>query len=190
MKKREEEDVMNPFQTIATERLLIRKLELADTAAFFAYRSLPEVYEYQTFRPVKISEAEGLIKKIPDYPNIPNTWFQLAVCRNEDGQLIGDVGLHFLEDYGQVEIGYTIAPNFQGLGYAHEGLIAVIDYLFIKLKKHRIIASVDPNNIKSVVLLNKIGMRKEAHFVKSVWIDNRWVDDCVYAMLEEEWRRG
>jgi RimJ/RimL family protein N-acetyltransferase len=181
---------MEPFQTITTERLLIRKLGPGDTAAFFAYRSLPEVYKYQAFRPVKISEAEDLIGKMPEFPNLPNTWFQLAVCRLVDGQFTGDIGLHFLEDNAQVEIGYTIAPEFQGQGYAHEALIAVTDYLFQKLKKHRIFASGDPNNIKSVVLLNKIGMRKEAHFVKSIRIDNRWVDDCVYALLDEEWRRG
>lgn len=181
---------MDPFRTITTERLLIRKLESSDVAAFFAYRSLPEVYEYQAFRPVKISEVEELIKKNPDLPNIPNTWFQLAVCRTLDNQLVGDVGLHFLGDNTQVEIGYTIAPEYQGQGYAHEALSGVIDYLFVKVKKHRIIASVEPNNIKSVFLLNRIGMRKEAHFVKSIRIDNRWVDDCVYAMLDEEWKRG
>jgi len=174
---------------ITTERLSIRKLEPADTAAFFAYRSLPDVYEYQAFRPVKISDAEDLVKGIPEAPNVPNTWFQLAVCRIADGQLIGDVGLHFLDDGAQVEIGYTIDPDYQGQGYAHEALSVIIDYLFVKLKKHRIIASVDPNNIKSVVLLNKIGMRKEAHFVKSLRIDGQWVDDCVYAMLDEEWKK-
>lgn len=181
---------MNPFSTILTERLSIRKLELTDSAVFFAYRSLPEVYEYQMFRPEKIADAEDFISMIPEFPDVPNSWFQLAVCRKENGQLIGDIGLHFLEGGEQVEVGYTIAPEFQGLGYAREALREITNYVFLNLHKHRMIASVDPENLKSIILLNRLGMRKEAHFIKSVRIGDRWVDECVYAILSEEWTQS
>jgi RimJ/RimL family protein N-acetyltransferase len=64
---------------------------------------------------------------------------------------------------------------------------AVVNYLFTDLGKHRIIASIDPRNTRSVKLLERLGMRKEAHFVKSVMIDGKWCDDCIYAILSEEW---
>lgn len=87
----------------------------------------------------------------------------------------------------QVEIGYTLSLEYQGNGYATESVINVINYLFNNLKKHRITASVDPENVRSAVLLERIGMRKEAHFKKSFWFNNEWVDDVVYAILKEEW---
>ncbi|MHB1150745.1 MAG: GNAT family N-acetyltransferase [Eubacteriales bacterium] len=180
---------MNAFKTILTDRLLIRKLEIADNNDFFNYRSLPEIYEFQSFKPKDIIESASFFCGIPELPNIQNTWFQLAVCIKESKRLIGDIGIHFLEDDAQTEIGYTIAPDFQGQGYAAEALKAVIGYLFNDLNKHRIIASVDPDNIKSIKLLVKLGMRKEAHFVKSFKINGAWFDDCIYAVLNEEWNK-
>jgi RimJ/RimL family protein N-acetyltransferase len=179
---------MNTFTAITTDRLLLRKLEINDREDFFTYRSLPEVCEYQSFMPKNIREAGGFISNIPSESNIPNTWFQLAIVNKNEEMLIGDIGIHFLEDNAQVEIGYTLAPGHQGQGYAIEALKAVISYLFSELKKHRITASVDPNNIKSIRLLEKLDMRKEAHFIKSYRMGDMWVDDCIYAILEEEWK--
>ncbi len=178
---------MSKFDYIETDRLLIRILEIKDKDAFFRYRSMPEIYKYQAWRPKGIDEIEEFINKnISVCLNPRNTWIQLAVCLKE-GQLIGDIGVHFLEDDYQVEIGYTLSPEYQGNGYAVEAVKAVIKYAFTELKKHRIISSVDPDNIKSIKLLEKIGFRKEAHFIKSFRMDNQWYDDCVYAILEEEW---
>lgn len=178
---------MNTFTPITTERLLLRKLEITDSEDFFAYRSLLEVCEFQSFMPKSISEAGGFIRKIPTEANIPNTWFQLAIVNKNEDRLIGDIGIHFLEDNAQIEIGYTLAPSHQGQGYAIEAVTAVINYLFSDLKKHRITASVDPNNRSSIRLLEKLGMRKEGHFIKSYRMGDMWVDDCIYAILEEEW---
>jgi RimJ/RimL family protein N-acetyltransferase len=179
---------VSKFDHIETDRLLIRTLEMKDKNAFFQYRSMPEIYQYQGWRPKDIDEIEEFINKnISAFPNTRNTWMQLAVCLKE-GQLIGDIGIHFIEDDYQVEIGYTLSPEYQGNGYAVEAVKTVINYAFTELKKHRITASVDPNNLKSIKLLEKIGFRKEAHFIKSFRMNNQWYDDCVYAILAEEWK--
>lgn len=178
---------MNVFEPILTDRLLLRKLEITDLDDFFEYRSLPEIYEFQSFKPEDLKKAKEFFSKISSIPDIRNTWFQLAVCIKENSKLIGDIGIHYLNDDAQVEVGYTIAPIFQRNGYATEALIAVIQYLFYRVDKHRIIASVDPRNERSIKLLEKIGMRKEAHFIKSIKADDLWLDDCIYALLKEEW---
>ncbi len=177
---------MNKFHNLVTDRLLIRILEMKDKDVFFKYRSLPEIYQYQAWRPKDIKEIEDFINKNV-CSNTTNTWLQLAVCL-KDGQLIGDIGIHFLEDDSQVEIGFTISPDYQGNGYAVEAVKAVMDYMFFNLMKHRVSASVDPNNKKSVRLLEKFGFRKEAHFIKSFRMDDQWYDDCVYAILADEWK--
>ena len=179
---------MNKFNCIKTNRLVIRMLEMKDKDAFFKYRILPEVYKYQSWIPKDIREIEHFIEKNNlIYLNTANTWMQLAVCLQDD-KIIGDIGIHFLEDGYQVEIGYTIAPDYQGKGYAYEAVTAVIGYIFSVLAKHRITASVDPDNTNSIKLLEKLGFRKEAHFLKSFRMNDKWYDDCVYAMLSEEWK--
>ncbi len=179
--------MMDCFEPILTERLLIRKLEINDAQDFYKYRSLPEVYKFQSFKPKNTEDIKAFFEGLSELPNIKNTWFQLAVCTKDENKLIGDIGIHFLEDNEQIEIGYTLNPDFQGIGYGKEAVTAVIRYLFVVLGSHRIIASVDPDNKKLIRLLERTGMRKEAHFVKSIKTDDKWLDDCIYAILEEEW---
>lgn len=178
---------MNEFTSLHTERLLIRKMEIADQEALFRYRSLPEVYLYQSWRPSHVDDATAFITRNAGAAmQTPGSWQQFAVCLH-DGRLIGDIGIHFLEDPAQAEVGYTLSPDYQGKGYAFEALKAMIDYIFQSLKMHRITESVDPDNKRSIRLLDKIGFRKEAHFVKSYWNDGKWSDDCIFAVLREEW---
>ena len=173
---------------IETERLLIRTLSMEDKEAFYKYRSMPEVYKYQSMRPASINEVEKFISKNSDARlNEPDTWMQLAVCLKE-GQMIGDIGIHFIDDKYQIEIGYTLSPEHHGRGYASEAVNAIIDYAFNELKKHRVIASVDPDNVSSVKLLERTGFRKEAHFIKSYRMNDAWYDDCIYAILKDEWK--
>jgi len=89
-----------------------------------------------------------------------------------------------------VEIGITVNKQYQRKGYAAEVLALIFDYLLIKLGKHRIIASVDPDNQASAKLLEKMGMKQEAHFIQSGFLDGDWVDGMVYAIVEDEWRNG
>ncbi len=178
---------MNQFDRIKTNRLFLRTLDIQDKEVFYRYRSMAEVYKYQSWCPKDIGEVEKFIEENRKIcPNTRNTWLQLAICL-QDGQLIGDMGIHFIEDNYQAEIGYTLSPAFQGKGYAIEAVKAILDYLFSKLKKHRITASVDPDNIKSIRLLENVGFRKEAHFIKSFRMNDQWYDDCIYAILTEEW---
>lgn len=179
---------MSTFEQISTDRLQIRTLDMQDKEAFFNYRGMPEVYKYQSWKPEKIGEVEEFITaNMAVVPDSGDCWLQLAVCLT-DGQLIGDIGVHYMEDGYQMELGYTLAPAFQGKGYASEAVRAVIHYLFTGLGKHRITASVDPDNKKSIKLLENLGFRKEAHFIKSYRMNDAWYDDCVYAVLAEEWK--
>ncbi|MDM8533630.1 GNAT family protein [Clostridiaceae bacterium HSG29] len=170
-----------------TERLILKSVIIDNATEIFNYRSLEEVYKYQGFRPEKKEDViEFINKNVVDEINIPDTWIQLCIFIKESNNLIGDIGVHFIDDK-QVEIGYTLSPEFQGKGYAIEAIKEVINYIFKILKKHRITASVDPENMRSINLLEKIGMRKEAHMIKSVWFNEKWADDVIFAMLEEEY---
>ena len=83
-----------------------------------------------------------------------------------------------------------MAPELQGQGYATEALRALLDYLFVKLCKHRVFGSVDPRNVRSMQLMKRVGLRKEAHFVRSLWFKGEWVDDVIFAILASDWKSG
>jgi RimJ/RimL family protein N-acetyltransferase len=63
----------------------------------------------------------------------------------------------------------------------------VIKFIFILLNKHRIIASVAPENLSSIRLVRKLNFRKEAHFKQSILANGNWIDDLIYAILRSEW---
>lgn len=170
-----------------TKRLVLRPLTINDKHAFLAYRSDAQTNKYQGWIPKTLNDVETFFGKLSAEFNVPNTWFQLAVVEKNSNELIGDIGIHFIDEQ-QVELGYTIAKQHQGLGFATEAAIVVIDYLFCELKKHRITASVDLENIASFAVLEKLGFRKEAHFRESLLLNNKWVDDVIYALLAREWK--
>lgn len=174
---------------IQSERLILRPVRIEDAEALFGYRSNAIINQFQGWIPETMEDVRDFIQdKVCAVIDQPDTWFQLAIVRKDTGELIGDVGIHFLESGSlQVEIGCTLNFNQHGNGFATEALTETLNFLFRKLNKHRVVASIDPRNEKSIKLVERIGMLKEAHFRKSLWINNEWVDDLVYAILKEDW---
>lgn len=172
---------------ITTKRLTLRPIELKDSKAVFSYRSDAETNKYQGWIPKSIHEIEQFISNNPKEFNQPETWNQLVIIENESQVIIGDVGIHFM-DKDQCELGITLAKKNHGQGFATEALTGVLDYLFHSLHKHRITTSLDPRNIASIQLVETLGLRKEAHFKKSLFFKGEWVDDIIYAILNKEWK--
>jgi RimJ/RimL family protein N-acetyltransferase len=177
------------FSTIVTERILIRQLMPQDAERLYEYRSDPIVARFQSWHCDSVEQYREFAESLKHLnPDTPDTWFQLALVHRLSGELIGDCGLHFFShEPRQTEIGITVSPAHQRQGYAAEILRAVLEYLFIDLDRHRVFASVDPRNAAAVALFERIGMRKEAHMVESLWIKDEWVDDVIFALLEQEW---
>jgi len=174
---------------ILTERLSIRRLEPRDAEAVFQYRSDPIISRYQNWEPESVAEIQNFIAGLDENcVDTPGRWYQLALCVRSSGELAGDCGIHAqVHDPRQVEIGITLAREFRGRGLATEALRAILGYLFTTLGKHRVFGSVDPRNASSLALLERVGMRREAHFVESLWFKGAWADDVIYAMLRREY---
>ena len=178
---------------IKTDRLYIRPVCIEDNESLFRYRSDSETNKYLSLIPQTIEDVAEFINKTSFDIDVPDTWYQLVIIEQNSSLLIGDIGIHFLDtgsENKQVEIGYTLDKEFRGKGYASEALSKVVDYLINSLNKHRIIASIDPANVDSIRLVERLGFRKEAHFVESLFFHGKWVDDIVYAILEKEWNNG
>lgn len=171
-----------------TSRLQLRPVSPADADALFAYRSDADANRFQGWIPQNPDECRSFIERNPPEFDIPDTWFQLAIVLEESSELIGDIGVHFLsEGSRQVELGCTLDKRYQGSGFATEALSGVLAALFTEYDTHRVSASLDPRNRGSMMLMERLGFRREAHFVESLYFRGEWVDDMIYAKLQREW---
>jgi len=177
------------FEPIETARLRLRRFAAADLPAFLAYRNDPEVARYQGWETISAGEADAFLRKQDaTEPGMPGSWLQIAMEEKASGTVIGDCGLHVREDDPrQGEIGFTLSRANQGRGLAREAVAEVLDYAFGTLGMHRMIAVTDARNAAAATLLERIGMRREGHFIQNIWFKGAWGDEFQYAVLREEW---
>jgi RimJ/RimL family protein N-acetyltransferase len=142
----------------------------------------------QLWIPENVDEVMGFVSKSAEVDfGTPDTWFQLVLVTKATDEIVGDIGLRFPANKPeQVEIGGTLSVPCQHKGYATEALAAILDYLFVKMEQHRAFASTHPTNKTAIALLERMGMRQEAHFHRSLRVRGEWVDDVIYAMLRDE----
>jgi RimJ/RimL family protein N-acetyltransferase len=160
------------FTALTTQRLVLRRFRPEDLDAFVAYRSDPETARYQNWEvPYRPSQARQFLQELEAiHPDTPGEWFQFAVALRHTDRLIGDCGAHaHAEDPRQAEIGFTLAPQHQGYGYATEAVRRLLHYLLIERGKHRVRATCDDRNTRSAAVLERVGMRREGHLLESTW---------------------
>jgi RimJ/RimL family protein N-acetyltransferase len=169
--------------------LIIKPLALDDASVLFAYRSDELVYRYQCWLPENEPDAEDFIRKYSTHTfALPGSWFQLGIYLKPIARLIGDLGVHFLdEQHHAVELGFSIAPEHHRRGFAFEAVNEIFRFLFETMDIERIVASVDPRNEISIAFVEKLGMQKEAHVLKSIFCRGEWVDDAIYALQKRDW---
>jgi RimJ/RimL family protein N-acetyltransferase len=177
------------FLPIRTERLVLRRLGTGDVTALTSYRNDPDVARYQDWEvPYTRDLAHQLVDEMAGVAApAPGAWMQIAVA-DEDDRLVGDLAVG-LDPNGQLAlIGYTLAPAHQGKGYATEAAGALVDQLFERLGLHRVAATLDPANVPSARVLERLGFRYEGRNVSSAFVRGQWYDDDRYAILADERR--
>ncbi len=179
-----------PFNKILTERAALRELTASDAQRIFEYRSRPEVARFQSWGTESCHEIQAYISGLSALePGTPGSWYQVGIVLQSSDKLIGDCGFRVLEsDPRQAELGIALSPVYQAKGYATEALRALLNYVLVDLGRHRVFGSVDPRNIRSIRLMQRVGMQQEAHFVQSLWFNGEWVDDLIFAMLASDWK--
>ena len=172
---------------LTTPRLMLRALRAADAPTLVGYRNDPAVARFQDWPiPFDLETAASFIAEQSGVtgPRAAD-WVQLGIeCERE---LIGDVAVG-LDGTGKLAtIGYTLRSDRQGLGYATEAVGAVIDAL-LAAGIHRVSATLDPDNIASAMLLERLGFRYEGRAIGAAFVRGEWADDDRYAMLADERR--
>lgn len=173
-----------------TERLLLRPIRVSDLDDLFAYHGLEEVarYQYWTAR-----SREELAEKVVEWARLDGTARPLEQvvlgCELKvENRVIGDVFVGVRDRAArQGEIGYSFNPEFQRQGFGTEAVRALLDYAFGTLGMHRVYGRCDARNSASWRLLERLGLRREAHFREHAIFKGKWDEEFCYAMLESEW---
>lgn len=176
---------------LETDRLVIRKFNDDDLETFLAYRNDPQVAEYQGWDiPYSREKALEFIEEMKNrLPGEPGGWLQAAIVTKSASKFVGDCAFFVKkDDPRQAFVGCTIAQAHWRKGYAVEATRRLLAYLFEELNLHRVIADTDVENMASWRTLERVGFRREAHFVENIWFKGKWASEYHYAMLEREWK--
>jgi RimJ/RimL family protein N-acetyltransferase len=177
---------------LRTERLILRLFTNDDLEAVYDMQSRPEVARYLYWSPRdRRGAADSLREKLKCARiEVEGDILNLAVTRARGGPVIGDLMLHYVSAaHRQAEIGYVFHPDAQGEGLATEAARAVVDLAFRELGVHRVFGQIDARNTASARVLERLGMRREAHLVENEWVKGEWTDEVIYGVLADEWAR-
>lgn len=176
---------------LRTERTTIRRTTPDDAAAVWAIRCLPDVARW-------LPSDGGTVESFARAWSSPDALARQLVVE-VDGEIVGDLFCNVVDGLGQEEVaeqvtgveavlGWVITPPAQGKGLATEAVGALVRLCFAELGVRRVSAVAYADNAASIRVMEKVGLRQEAHFVRdSLHRDLGWIDSIRYALLAEEW---
>ena len=180
-----------PGYPIQTERLSLRPFTRGDVDAVHAYRRREDVARY--LFDVALSREECALAVQQRINQIAleaeGDKIILGVELVENRALIGEVSLIWRSvEARQGEVGWIFDPEYHGQGYATEAATAMLELAFGPGDIHRVSARCDVRNEASWRLMERLGMRREAHFREHAIFKGRWDEEFVYAVLWQEWQ--
>lgn len=172
---------------ISTDRLILRPHKRADTEALYNVYRQPGVARYLLEEPWSPTDADRQVAKRLPQVSLTSGDHAVSLVIEHDGRVVGDVQLWLTEpERGQAEIGWVLDPAAGGSGLATEAVSAVLTWAFETHKLHRIVAQLDARNTASARLAQRVGLRREAHFLQNWWSKGEWTDTLVYAALQAD----
>ena len=173
--------------TIHTQRLVLREFSVEDFDAMHRGASNINVVQYMIWGPNTEDDTRRFIQHAIQTQIVkPRIEYQLAITL--DGKLIGgcDFNIHS-QEHQEGEIGYLLDEPYWGKGYATEIAKALIDFGFKEHDMHRIIAKCDARNEASFHVMEKCGMKREAHLRENRKTRDGRRDTLIYSILRHEW---
>ena len=171
---------------IETARLQLRRIALDDWPRIHRYMSDPEITAWLPEGRMDEAGAQAFAVL-----HARDEGQALAVLSRDNGELIGHMMFHPWFGAHTHEVGWVIAGPHQRRGYATEAAQALLAHAFGPLGCHRVIATCQPQNPASWRVMEKLGMRREAHFRSALpRPSGDWWDEYFYAILAEEYFGG
>jgi|SRR5579862_7649443 len=180
---------MEKWFPIRTARLLLREFTLADEADVHEYGGDPEVSRFTDWGPNTPEVThQVLLGRLELQQKWPRHEIDLGIELCATGKLIGSFRLRITDsENGLGDFGFVLNRAYWNQGLITEATRAVLDKAFTVLNLHRLIATCDTRNVGSARVLEKAGMRREAHFRQDVFQKGEWRDSYLYAILKRDW---
>ena len=180
-----------PALPLHTERLLLRAFEPADEGFLWDLYSRPEVHRWLYSTALESDGLAALLERrigesVLHTEGVP---LRLAVVEAATRAVIGDVALTAAAvAHARGEIGFVFHPDWGGRGYATEAAARLLQLGFEEAGFHRIVGRLEARNEGSARVMERVGLRREAHLVENEWVKSTWESEVVYALLAREWR--
>jgi RimJ/RimL family protein N-acetyltransferase len=182
--------VFAPDYPIVGDRLFLRPFAEDDVDAVHAIQSREDVTRYLYWDPRSRGEVRSTLalRVTQGVMSGSNDMLAMAVVLRETDELVGTANLGWENvQYRQGELGYVVHPDHHRRGYGTEVARMLLRLGFESLKMHRICGRCDGRNIGSAKVMERAGMRREAHLRENEFVKGEWTDEVVYAMLGSEW---
>ncbi|WP_440114881.1 GNAT family N-acetyltransferase [Paenibacillus sp. QZ-Y1] len=167
-----------------TERLHLRKMKVSDSPSLFKIWSDSDVTQFMNVSCfTDVEQAKEMITLLDDLSQDRKA-IRFSIIQKESNEIIGSCGYNSL-DFGNLkaEIGYDIAKSYWGKGYASEAVCSLVDHAFSSLKLNRIEAKVNPENLNSIKLLQKLHFTLEGTLREYERVGDRFNDINMYSKL-------
>lgn len=177
------------MNNLETERLSLFEIEKEDLEKLHRLHSIPEVDEFNTLGiPESIKDTEQFLRlQLEAKSKIPRSTYMWKVVLKETGVFIGVAGFSLSNNKFKLgEIYYKLDPAYWGVGYATELAKRLVVFGFNTLGLHKVEAGVATENVKSVKVLEKIGMIREGLRRKILPIRGEWKDNYHYAIVDDD----
>ncbi|WP_044640017.1 GNAT family N-acetyltransferase [Risungbinella massiliensis] len=167
-----------------TKRLYLRKMEVSDSSSLFQIWSDPDVTRFMNISHfTDENQAKDMITLLDELAQ-DHKAIRFAILEQECNEIIGSCGYNSLDfENAKAEIGYDIAKAYWGRGYASEAIQSLLDYGFSDLKLNRIEAKVEPDNVNSIKVLQKLNFTFEGTLRQSERSKGKFIDLHMYSRL-------
>jgi RimJ/RimL family protein N-acetyltransferase len=175
----------DPTWPVTTDRLTLRPVVPDDAGAFLSWRASADVVRYMYQPPWDRPTAEAKLRTWSSAP-FEDVGDVLVLAVELGGDVVGEAMLKWAAGPRQAEVGYALHPDVGGRGLATEAARATLRLAFVTYGFHRVYARIDEENLASVRVVERLGMRQEARLVESDLRDGGWSTELVYAILDRE----
>lgn len=182
--------MLHPTYPLHTDRLVLRPFRDDDLDAFHSIQRRPDVVRYLYWEPRTLEQSSEMLgrRTLQVAIDKEGDGLHLAADLRDTGELVGHFSLFYgSQEHRQGEIGFVLHPGHQGQGYGAEGAQVMLRLGFEGLGLHRIVGRCDVRNDASWRLMERLGMRREAHLLENEFVKGEWTDEFDYAMLDREW---
>jgi len=173
------------IKELNTQRLHLRRMDISDSHSLFKIWSDPDVTKYMNISSfTHEAQAKEMIELLEELAQA-NEAIRFSMIERKSNQIIGTCGFNFIDfENGKAEIGYDLAKAYWGMGFAPEAIKALLDYAFNTLQLNKIEAKVEPANVNSIKVLQKLNFMFEGQHRQYEEPNERFININMYSLLK------